>query len=212
MSGWMNHKQESKLPGEISITTDLQVIPPLWQKAIKKGTKESLDEGEREDWKSWLKTQHSKMEIMASGPITSGQIDGEKQKQWQILFSWAPESLQTVTATVKLRHLLFGRKAITNWDNILKSRDITLPAKVHIIKAMIFPVVMNRYKSWAIKKAEYRKTWCFQIVVLEETLESPLDNKEIKPINPKGNQPWIIVRRTEAEDEAPIFWPVDGKS
>ena len=145
------------------------------------------------------------MEIMASGPITSGQIDGEKQKQWQILFSWAPESLQTVTATVKLRHLLFGRKAITNWDNILKSRDITLPAKVHIIKAMIFPVVMNRYKSWAIKKAEYRKTWCFQIVVLEETLESPLDNKEIKPINPKGNQPWIFIGRTDAEAEIQYF-------
>ena len=152
------------------------------------------------------------MEIMASDPITSWQIDGEKQKQWQILYSWAPESLHTVTATMKLRHLLLGRKAITNWDNILKSRDITLPAKVHIIKAMIFQVVMNRYESWAIKKAEYQKTWCFQIVVLEKTLESPLDNKEIKPINPKGKQPWIIIRRTEAKVEAPIFWPPNGKS
>ena len=70
---------------------------------------------------------------------------------------------------------------------MLKSRDTTLPAKVQIVKAMIFPVVMNRYESLAIKKAEYQKTWCFQIVVLEKTLESPLDNKEIKPINPNGN-------------------------
>ena len=78
---------------------------------------------------------------------------GKKWKQWQILFSWAPKSLQIVTAGVKFRHLLLGRKTMTNLDSILKSRDITLPTKVHIVKPMVFPVVMYGRESWTIKKA-----------------------------------------------------------
>ena len=78
---------------------------------------------------------------MASSPIASWQIGGGKCKQWQIFFTWAPKSLQMVTAVMKLRHLLLGRKAMTNLDNVLKSRDITLPTKVHIDKAMVFPIV-----------------------------------------------------------------------
>ena len=70
------------------------------------------------------------------------------------LFSWAPKSLQMVTAAMKLRHLLLGRKAVTNLDSILKSRDITLPTKVHLVTAMLFPVVMCGCESWTIKKAE----------------------------------------------------------
>ena len=86
------------------------------------------------------------------------------------------------------RHLFLERKAVTNLDSILKSRDITLPAKVHIVKAMVFPVVMYGCMSWIIKKAERQridafKLWCWR------SLESPLDSKEIKPSNPKGNQP-----------------------
>ena len=81
---------------------------------------------------------------------------------------------------------------MTNLDSILKSRDITLPTKVHIVKAMVFPVVMYRCESWTIKKAECRKIWCFRTVVLENTLESPLDCKEIKPVYPKGNHPLNI--------------------
>ena len=85
------------------------------------------------------------------------------------------------------RHLLLGRKAMTtNLDNILKSRDITLPTKVHLVKVMVFPVVMYGNESWTVKKAERRR--CLQTVVLEKTLESPLVCKEIKPVNPKGNQ------------------------
>ena len=86
------------------------------------------------------------------------------------------------------RCLLLGRKAMTNLDSILKSRDITLPTEVLLVKAMVFPVVMMwelYYKeSWA------QKNWCFWTVVLEKTLESPLGSKEMKPVNPKGNQPW----------------------
>ena len=96
------------------------------------------------------------------------------------------------------RHLLLGRKAMTNLDSILKSRDITLLTKVHLFKAMVFPVVMYGCESWTIKKAEL-KNWCFWTVVLEKILESPLDYKEIQPINPKGNQSWIFTGRTDVK-------------
>ena len=104
------------------------------------------------------------------------------------------------------RRLLLGRKVMTNLDSILKSRDITLPRKVHLVKRMVFPVVMYRCESCTIKKAECWR-WCFWTVVLEKTLESPLDWKEIKPVNPKGNQFWIFIGRTDAE--APTLWPPD---
>ena len=99
---------------------------------------------------------------------------------------------------------------MTNLDSILKSRDITLLTKVHLVKAMVFPVVMYGYKSWTIKKAEL-KNWCFWTVVLEKILESPLDCKEIQPVNPKGNQLWIFIGKTDAEVEAPMLWPPDAK-
>ena len=87
---------------------------------------------------------------MASGPITSWQIDGETVAD---LFFWAPKSLQVVTAAMR-RHLLLGRKVMTNLDSILKSRDITLPTNVHLVKAMVFPVVMYGCESWTVEKAE----------------------------------------------------------
>ena len=108
------------------------------------------------------------------------------------------------------RHLLLGRKAMTNLYSVLKISDITLPTKVHIVKAMVFPVVVYGCESLTMKKAEVLKNWCFWTVVLDKTLESPLDNKEIKRVNPEGNQPWIFIGRTDAE--APILWPPDVKS
>ena len=86
------------------------------------------------------------------------------------------------------RHLLLGRKAMTNLDSILKSRDITLPTKVRLVMAMVFPVVMYGCENWTIKKAECQRIDAFEPLVLEKTLESPLDCKEIQPANPKGNQ------------------------
>ena len=86
------------------------------------------------------------------------------------------------------RCLLLGRKVLTNLDGILKSRDVTLPTKVCIVKAMVLPVVMYGCESWTIK-TELLKNWCFPTLVLEKTLHSPLDSKEIKPVNPKGTQP-----------------------
>ena len=110
------------------------------------------------------------------------------------------------------RHLLLGRKAITNLDNMLKSGDFTLRTKFHIVKAIVFPVVM--YRCWELdyKEGWTSKNWCFQTMVLEKTLESPLDCKEIKPVNHKGNQPSRFFGRIDAEVEAPILWPPDVKS
>ena len=110
------------------------------------------------------------------------------------------------------RHLLFGRKAVTNLDSVLKNRDIILLTKVHLIKAIVFPLVTYRYKSWTIKEHWAPKYWSSQTMVLEKTLESPLNCKEMKPVSPKGNQPWIFIGRIDAEGEASIFWPPDVKS
>ena len=110
------------------------------------------------------------------------------------------------------RCLLLGRKAMTNLDSLLKSRDITLPTKVYLVKAMVFPVVMYGFKNWTIKKTEHWRIDAFWTVVLEKTLDSPLDCKEIKPVIPKGNQSWIFIGRTDAEAETPILWPPDAKN
>ena len=134
---------------------------------------------------------------------------GIKWKQWQILSSWAPKSLWTVTAAMKLSHLFLRRKAMTNLDSVLKSRDITLTTKVHTVKAMVFPVVMNDVRAGPWRSLSI-KEWCFQTVVLEKALESPLDCKKIKPVNPKENKPWIVIRKTAAE--APKLLPPNAKS
>ena len=98
---------------------------------------------------------------------------------------------------------------MTDLDSILKSRDFTLPTKVCLVKAMVFPVAMYGCESWTIKKAECQRIdtfelWCWR------RLESPLDCKEIQPVHPRGDQSWVFIRRTEAE--TPILWPPDAKS
>ena len=99
-------------------------------------------------------------------------------------------------------------------DSISKSRDITLPTKVCLIRATVFPVVMYGYESWTLKKAEHWRIdafelWCWN---LKKTLEIPLDCKEIQPVHPKVNQSWIFIGRTDAEAETPILWSPDGKN
>ena len=110
------------------------------------------------------------------------------------------------------RHLLLRKRAMTNLDSILKSRDIILPTKVCLVKAMFFPVVKNGCESWTIKRAEPPKNWCFWTVMLEKTLESPLDCKEIQPVHSEGDQPWDFLGRTDAEAETPVLWPPDVKN
>ena len=99
---------------------------------------------------------------------------------------------------------------MTKLDSILKSRDITQPTKVHLVKAMVFPVVMYRCEIWTVKKAECRRIDAF--VVLEKTLESPLDCKEVQPVHPKGDQSWVFFGRTDAKAETPVLWPPHVKS
>ena len=100
---------------------------------------------------------------------------------------------------------------MTNLDSVLKNRDITLPTKIDIVKAEVFPVVMYGYESWTIKKAEQQRIDAFEMWHWS-TLESPLDYKEIQPVKPKGNQSLIFIGRTDAEAEAPILWPCDVKN
>ena len=94
---------------------------------------------------------------------------------------------------------------------MLKSRDVTLPTKVRLVKAMVFPAVMYGCEL-DYKESWVPKNWCFWTVVLEKTLESPLDFKEIQPVHPKGNQSWIFTGRTDVEAETPILWPPDAKT
>ena len=100
---------------------------------------------------------------------------------------------------------------MTNLDSILKNRDISFPTKVCIVKAMVFPVDMNGCVSWTIKRAYHQRIDAFEIWCWRRLL-SPLDCKEIKPVNPIGNQPWIFIGRTDLEAEAPILWPPDARS
>ena len=104
-----------------------------------------------------------------------------------------------------------GRKAMTHLDSILKSRDITLPTKAHIVKITVFPIVMYGWESWTASKVEHQRIDAFELWCWRRLL-SPLDCKEIKPVNPKGNQPCIFTGRTDAEAEAPILWPPDAKN
>ena len=145
---------------------------------------------------------------MASGPITSWQIDGETVTGF-ILGNSKITADGDCSREIK-RHLLLGRKAMIHLDSILKSRDITLPTKVHLFKAMVFPVVMYGCESWTIKQELMLKNWCFWTVVLAKTLESPLDCKEIQPVHSEGDQPWVFTERTDAEAETPIFLPPDS--
>ena len=147
---WMNHKLESRLPGEI-ITSDMQMTPPYGQKL--RGTKEPLEECEDESEKACLKCNIQKTKIMASGPFTSCQPDGETVTDFII---WGSQITADGDCSHEIkRRLLLGRKVMTNLDSILKSRDITLPTKVHLVKAMVFPGDMYGCESWTIKKAEH---------------------------------------------------------
>ena len=133
---------------------------------------------------------------------------GKQWKQCQTLFWGAADG--DCSHEIK-RRLLLERKVITNLDSILKSRDITLPTNVCLVKAMVFPLVLYGCEL------DYKESWvpknsCFWSVVLEKTLASPLDCKEIQPVHPRGNQSWIFIGRTDAEAKTPILWPPDVKN
>ena len=110
------------------------------------------------------------------------------------------------------RLLLLGRNVINNLGNILKSRDITLLTKVHVVKATVFPVVMYGCESWTIKKAEHRRTEAFELWCWKKILEIPLDCKEIQPVHSEGDQPWDFFGGNDAKAETPVLWPPHVKS
>ena len=139
---------------------------------------------------------------------------GKQWKQWLTLFFWAPKSLQMVIAAMKLRRLLCGRKVMTNLDTILRGRDITLSTEVHLVKAMVFPVVMYGCE-WELdyKKAEHWRIDAFELWCCRRLfIESLGNSKEIQPVHPKGNQSWVFTGRTDVEAETPVLWPSHAKS
>ena len=154
-----------------------------------------------------LKLNIQKTKVMASGPITSWQIDGETVETVAdfIFGSSKITSDGDWSHEVKIC-LLLGRKVMTNLDNMLKSRDIALSTKVHLVKAgfsssHVWMWELDYKESWVLKN------WCFWAVVLEKTLESPLDCKEIQPVHPKGDQSLVFIGRMDVEAETPILGP-----
>ena len=165
---------------------------------------------EEESEKAGLKINIQKTKIMAFGPITSLQIDGETMETVIDFLFFGSKIIANGDCSQEIkRRLLLKRKAMTNLDSILKSIDITNKDPSNQSYGFSSSYVWMwelDCKSWA------PKNWCFWTVMLEKTLESLLDIKEIQPVNPKGNQSWIFIARTEAEAETPILWPPDVKN
>ena len=166
-----------------------------------------------ESEKDGLKLNIQKTKLMASGVIISWQIDGETMEAVRDYFL-EPQNhciWDDCSHEIK-RPLPLGRKAMINLDSILKSRDIICWQRCPSSQSYGFS--SSHVWMWKLDHKEdwVSKNWCFYTVVLEKTLESPLDCKKIKPVNPKGCQPWIFIGRTDAEAEVPILWPPDAKS
>ena len=144
--------------------------------------------------------------------VTSWQIDGETVGTVaDFIFLSSKITADGDCSHEIKRCLLTGRKVMTNLDSILKSRDITLSTKVHLVKVMGFPVVMCGCESWTVKKAESLRTDAFEVWCWRR-LESPLDCKEIQPVHSEGDQPWDFFGRNDAKAETPVLWPPDAKS
>ena len=179
----MKHKLESRLLGEIN---NLRYVEDTTLMAESEEELKSLLMKVKEE------SEKAGLKLNKSGPIMSWQIDGETMEiVTDFIFLGSKIIADDDCSHENKRRLLLGRKAMTNLDSMLKSEVITLPAKIHLVKAMVFPVVPCGCESWTIKKAEHHwtpKNWCFWTVVLEKTLKSTLDCTEIKPVNHKGNQ------------------------
>ena len=148
---------------------------------------------------------------MVSGPITSWEIDGETVSDFMFLGS-------KITADGDCSHeikrrLPLGRKVMTNLDSIFESRDLTLPTKVHLVKAMVFPVIMYGCESGTVKKAERQKIDAFELWSWRRLWKAPcLDCKEIQPVHSKGDQSWVFIGKMDTKAETPILWPLHVKS
>ena len=171
--GWKKYKLQSRLPGEIAITSDMQMTPPLWQKSEEE-LKSLLMKVKEESEKVGLKLNIRKTKIMASGPITSWQRDGDMvETVSDFIFLGSKITADGDCSHEIKKRLLRGRKVMTNLDSIFKSRNITLPTKVRLFKAMVFPVVMYGCESWTMKKAEYRRIDAFELWCWRRLLRVP---------------------------------------
>ena len=162
-----------------------------------------------ESEKVGLKLNIQKTKITASGPITSRQIDGETvETVADFIFLGSKITADGDCSHENKRHSLLGRKVMANLDSLLKSRDNKGPSSqgYGFSSSHVWMWELDSKESWV------QKNWCFWTVVLEQTLESHLDCKDIQPVHPKGNQSWMFIGRTDAEAEIPILWPPDVKS
>ena len=145
--------------------------------------------------------------------MTSWKIDGETMETVTDFIFLGSKIIADGDCNHEIkRRLLLGRKVMTNLDSILKSRDITLPIKVCLVKAYGFSSSLVWMWELDYKESWAPKNWCFWTVVLEKTLVSPLDCKEIQPVHSKGDQSWTVIGRTDVETETPILWPLDAKN
>ena len=165
-----------------------------------------------ESEKVGLKLNIQKTKIMESGPITSWQRDGETvETVSDFIFLGSKITADGDCSQEIKRHLLLGRKVMTNLDSILKSRDIILPTKVHLVKAMVFPVVMYGCESWTVKKAECRRTDALELWCWRRLLRVPWTARRSNQSILK-DQSWVFIGKTDAEAETPLLWPPDAKS
>jgi len=174
----------------------------------KEELKSLLMKVKEESEKVGLKLSIQKTKIVASGPITSWQIDGETVTDFIFLGSKITAD-GDCSHEIK-RHLLLGRKVITNFDSILKSRDITLPTEVHLVKAIFFPVVMYGCESWTIKKTERQRIDAFELCCWRRLLRVPRTARRSNQSILKEISPEYSFERTDAETEAPMIWPPDA--
>ena len=186
MLGWRKPKLESRLPGEISITSNMQILMKVKDKSEKVG----------------LKLNIQKTKIMASGPITSWEIEGETVETVSDFIFWGSKITTDGDCSHEIkRRLLLGRKVMTNLDSIFKSRDITLPTKVRLVKAIVFPIVMYGCESWTIKKAEHQRIDAFELWCWRRFLRVHCE------VHCEGDQPWDFFGRNDAKAETPVLWP-----
>ena len=165
-----------------------------------------------ESEKVGLKLNIQKTKIMASGPITSWEIDGKQWKLSDFIF-WGSKITADGDCSHEIkRRLLLGRKAMTKLDSILKSRDITLPTKVHLVKAMVLPVVMYECESWTVRKAKRRRIDAFELWCWRRLLRVPWTARKSNQSILKEISPWVFIGRTDVEAETPVLWPPDAKS
>ena len=153
-----------------------------------------------------------KTKIISSGPVNSWEIDGETvETVSDFIFGGSKITADGDCSHEIKRHLLLGRKVMTNLESIFKSRDIPLPTKVRLVKAMVFPVIMYGCEGWTVKKAECQKIDAFELWCWRRLLRVPWTAR-IKPVHPKGNQSLIFIGRTDVDDEALILWPPDAEN